>query len=129
MNTPTHVIAASAILARPDAKWRNRAVLAGALLPDLSIYVLVIWAAMTGGLDNSLWTETYWTEPWQTLGAISNSIPLALAVLGVAIWKRSSLFTVFAGALLIHAALDLPVHADDAHRHFWPVSDLSLIHI
>ena len=26
-------------------------------------------------------------------------------------------------AALLHIALDFPLHADDAHRHFWPVSD------
>ena len=30
---------------------------------------------------------------------------------------------IFAIAALLHIAGDLPVHADDAHRHFWPLSD------
>jgi len=29
----------------------------------------------------------------------------------------------FALAALIHMATDLPVHAEDAYRHFWPLSD------
>ena len=29
----------------------------------------------------------------------------------------------FALAALAHLAADLPVHADDAHRHFWPLTD------
>ena len=29
----------------------------------------------------------------------------------------------FALAALVHLAGDLPLHADDAHRHFWPVTD------
>ena len=41
---------------------------------------------------------------WDTVGTLS---PLAL----------------FAIAALVHLAGDLPLHADDAHRHFWPVTD------
>ena len=29
----------------------------------------------------------------------------------------------FALAALVHLAGDLPLHADDAHRHFWPLTD------
>ena len=30
---------------------------------------------------------------------------------------------VIAIAALLHLSLDFPLHADDAHRHFWPVTD------
>lgn len=36
--------------------------------------------------------------------------------------SRSTL-ALFALAALAHLAGDLPVHADDAHRHFWPLTD------
>ncbi|MEM6535075.1 MAG: cobalamin biosynthesis protein CobQ [Pseudomonadota bacterium] len=123
MNTPTHVIAAAAILAKSGDNRCNMVVMAGALIPDLSIYALVIWAALAGRLDTSLWSETYWSEPWQTLGAVSNSVPLALVLLAISVWRAWPILGVFAAALLVHAVLDLPVHADDAHRHFWPVTD------
>ena len=42
--------------------------------------------------------------PWNGIGALP-----ALAL--------------FALAALLHLACDLPVHADDAHRHFWPLTD------
>ena len=31
--------------------------------------------------------------------------------------------TAFAGAGLLHLALDFPLHTHDARMHFWPVSD------
>ena len=123
MNTLTHVVAAAAVLARPDQPRRNRIVLFGALVPDLSIYVMCVWALATGNFDESLWSDIYWTEPWQTMGAVTNSVPLALLILSVGLVSKSVWLKVFAGALLIHAALDFPLHADDAHRHFWPVTD------
>jgi len=123
MNTPTHLIAASAVLARPGAQIRNRAIIAGALIPDLSIYLMSAWAILAGRMNEELWQVTYWQEPWQTLGAVTNSVPLAFAIFALGIWRRWPALQVFAGAMLIHAALDFPVHAEDAHRHFWPFSD------
>ncbi|MEM8936834.1 MAG: hypothetical protein AAGC77_10545 [Pseudomonadota bacterium] len=124
MNTPTHIFVAAAILARPNAPRRNWAVAAGAFVPDLSMFIFFFWATFVQGLSQSeIWRVAYWTEPWQTLGAISNSIPIALSILAVAIIRRHHLAIVFALALLTHAALDFPTHADDAHRHFWPISD------
>lgn len=123
MNTLTHVVAAAAVLAQPDKPIRNRVILLGALVPDLSIYVMCVWALATGNFDGSLWSEIYWSEPWQTVGAVTNSLPLALLILSVGLISKSVLLNVFACALLIHAGLDFPLHADDAHRHFWPVTD------
>ncbi len=123
MNTPTHVIAAAAILARPERPKRNLMILAGALVPDVSIYIMCVWALATGQFNDTLWSVTYWQEPWQTIGAITNSTPLALLLLGIGVWRKWPLLSVFALALLIHGVLDFPLHADDAHRHFWPVTD------
>ena len=123
MNTPTHIIAASAILSRNSAPAQNRAIIAGALIPDVSIYIMSVWALATGRMNEDLWTVTYWQDPWQTLGAITNSVPLAFALLALGLWRNWPVLSALAGALLIHAALDFPVHTHDAHRHFWPLSD------
>ncbi len=123
MNTVTHLIAASALLARRDAPQRNLAVAAGALLPDLSMYIFFAWSRLEGLSMQETWEVAYWSEPWQTLGAVSNSIPLALLLIAIGIWRGWPLMMAGAGAMLIHAGLDLPLHGDDAHRHFWPLSD------
>ena len=72
---------------------------------------------------SEMWDQAYWREPWQSLGAITNSIPVGAALLGLALWRKSNWLWVFACAWLIHCALDFPLHADDAHRHFWPLTD------
>ena len=123
MNTVTHIIVSSAALSREQAPRRNWAVIAGALIPDFSIYVMSAWAIATGQMNEQLWQVTYWQEPWQILGAITNSVPLALLLLAIGLWRNSAVLSVLAGAMLIHAGLDFPLHADDAHRHFWPVTD------
>ncbi len=134
MNTPTHIAVACTLLSRPlpiEPHERrigvkaNSAVIVGALLPDLSIFVFFIWAQFFTTADfETIWGTLYWTQPWQTFSAISNSIPLMLAITAIAWWKKSRIFLVLALAMLAHAGLDFPVHADDAHKHFWPLSNM-----
>ena len=123
MNTVTHIVVASAALSRENTRARNRAVIAGALIPDFSIYVMSVWAIATGRMNEELWKVTYWQEPWQILGAITNSVPLGVLLLAIGLWRNSAVLSALAGAMLIHAGLDVPLHADDAHRHFWPVTN------
>jgi len=130
MNTTTHLIAAAALLAKPGARVRNRWVLAGAALPDLWMIAFFAWASGVEGLPQAeVWGEAYWTEPWQTIGAVFNSVPFActLVVLGLSVRAKGAAelsgWAVFGLAMLLHLALDLPVHADDAHCHFWPLTD------
>ncbi len=124
MNTPTHILTAAALLSRNGQPAHNRAVLAGSLLPDASIYVLFAWARFIEGHDHhQIWRETYWQEPWQLLGAISNSFVVwaLLALIAYRLGWHTALFGALAA--LIHLSLDFPFHAGDAHRHFWPLTD------
>jgi len=123
MNTPTHMLAAAAVLSRPDRPWRDAAVLAGGLLPDISIFVLFFWARAQGIPQSDIWRKLYWQEPWQSLSAVSNSFPIWALLLVLAAMAGSRLVMVLAGAILVHLTLDFPVHADDAHKHFWPLTD------
>ena len=148
MNTQTHLLVAAALLARPTdrggTRARNAAVVAGALAPDAGVYGLFAWSKLAGVPENDVWRRIYFAEPVQTIQAVLNSVPLyALLLLAGAVllapraeptgdaatggwWglvaSRSAL-GLFALAALLHLAGDLPVHADDAHRHFWPLTD------
>ena len=129
MNTQTHVLLAAALLSKPDAPARNTAVIAGALIPDLAIYTLFVWSKFAGIPERRVWNELYFNPPWSDAVAIGNSAPLYLVLLiaGLLIarrWRAGLLLAFFAGAALTHIATDLPVHADDAHAHLWPLSDL-----
>ena len=123
MNTIAHVIVACAAFSQPEARDRNRAVAAGALLPDASMFVFFAWSRINGWSGDETWNVRYWMEPWQTLGAISNSFLVFAVLLALAHWRAWPLWALAAAAALTHLALDFPLHADDAHRHFWPVSD------
>lgn len=133
MNTQTHLLVAAALFAKPDAPKRNTALIIGALLPDAAIFALFGWAVVTGVPQETLWREIYFSEPMLTFTAIGNSAPLyaAIALLGW-FWARMRAgeplpalpaLTVLGLAALSHLAGDFPVHVDDAHPHFWPLSD------
>lgn len=123
MNTIAHMLIASAALSRQDAPTRNWAVLSGALIPDASMFVFFAWSRLQGWSGDETWNVQYWTEPWQTIGAVSNSLVLFGALLVVALWRHWKLWVALALAALLHIALDFPLRADDAHQHFWPITD------
>ena len=126
--TQTHSLLALAALGRRDATRRNVTVLAGSLLPDVFIYIAWPWLTFVRGESQErIWRDIYFDTPMQTWGALFNSAPL-YAALAVAGWftrrsKFGTLLLAFSLAALIHIATDLPVHAEDAHRHFWPLTD------
>jgi hypothetical protein len=133
MMTQTHLLIAAAAFARRDALRNNQAVIVGAFIPDLAIFALAGWAFSTGIPQQTLWRETYYEPGWQAAIVIGNSLPLYLALLGAALvlssnsrhfWRPVALF---AFAAISHIAGDLPFHHDDAHAHFWPVTEWRFI--
>ena len=131
MNTPSHVILNLALLghrSRPHAP-----VFWGALVPDLAMFVFYAWAKLIAQLDEAtIWRETFFEPFWQVIFAVGNSIPLALLMMAIALglkryaptWHLLSNSALFlAASMLLHDLADLPLHAEDGHRHFWPLSN------
>lgn len=130
MNTPTHILVSAVLLAKPngdegaDHTWRNIAAIAGSLFPDLSLYIMWGGAKFIFGIpDRVIFGQMHFSPFWQTLNAISNSVPVFFAILLFGIVRKSVVATVFGISALLHMALDFPFHNSDAHRHFWPFSD------
>ncbi|MGI9385022.1 MAG: hypothetical protein ACR2PO_17865 [Methyloligellaceae bacterium] len=123
MNTPTHILVSAALFARPDDARRNVAALAGALLPDLSIYVMYGLAKAGGVPEYEIWGTLHFTPFWQDWAAAANSVPIYAVLMVLALARNWAAAQVFCLSALAHIALDLPFHNDDAHRHFWPISD------
>lgn len=124
MNTPAHLLLGAAVFTKPDQPRTNIAALIGALLPDLSLYLLVAWNIYV--LDVSpevVFGSYYFSDSWQSIFAIDNSFILWGAVFGVALWIKRDWLIAFAGAGLLHLLADFLLHNDDARRHFWPLSD------
>ena len=124
MNTPAHLIFAAAAFARPHDRRRTIAALAGALAPDLSLYLMAGISLFILGLSPSYVFDTlYFSDAWQMVFKIDNSFFLWGAGLAMAWWVRSPNAMVFAAAGLLHLAFDFPLHHDDGRAHFWPLSD------
>ncbi len=124
MNTPAHLILGSAILAR-RGDWKvNLAAVTGSLMPDVSLYLLVAFAMVIRQQDSSvIFDQLYFSEDWQRIFAIDNSVFVWLAVLVIAALARLPALRVLALAGLLHLVTDFPLHHDDGRPHFWPVSD------
>jgi hypothetical protein len=124
VNTPAHLILSAALFARPGDRRANVAALGGALLPDLSLYVLAGTSiALLGIPPATVFRELYFSDPWQTVFAVDNSLPLWGLVLAVALLARWRTVAIFAASGLLHLVFDFALHHDDARRHFWPLSD------
>lgn len=130
MNTQTHLLLASALLAKNGKthRYRNLIIILGALTPDILIFTMAGLAGIQGVAGEVVWGEWYFNPHWQTWIDISNSIPLYLLLgLGCLVIfrkkKHRKLILLFVAAALIHILCDLPVHVDDGHAHFWPITD------
>jgi len=126
--TPTHTLLALAALSKRRERKRNLTIIVGSLLPDLAITLWAPYQAIVNGVSGTkMWDELYFEAPMQNLIAWFNSIPIYAGLLLIGFLARSKtwgkLLMVLALAALIHIATDMPVHAEDAYRHFWPVSD------
>ena len=148
MNTPAHLIIGAAVFARPSDKAANSAALAGAIIPDLSLYVMAANELLIRNTDPGIvFGQMYFSDEWQRIFAIDNSVFLwtAVLVMGLALQGnraadlgnaamspasrmksfpvRANWIAVLGGAALLHLALDFPFHHDDGRAHFWPLSN------
>ncbi len=123
MNTPAHLIFGAAVFGRKTPKRTLLAACLGGLVPDLSLYVMAGVALVVLQIPPQVvFDELYFSDTWQTVFAIDNSFVLWGVLLAVAMWRKSAVGLAFAGAALLHVALDFPLHHDDGRPHFWPLS-------
>ena len=128
MNTPAHLIFGATAFGNKAQPWTTAAAILGALAPDVSLYVMAGWQLVILGTDpNIVFRVMYYSDAWQSVFAVDNSFLIWGALLGFALWLRRPVFVAFAGAGLLHLALDFPLHNDDARMHFWPLTDWKFI--
>lgn len=128
MNTPAHLIFGITAFGRADAHRVTAAAAFGALVPDLSLYLLAGWHLLVLQTDPGIvFGEMYYSESWQRIFRVDNSFVLWGIACVVAIMLRTPVFVALCGAALLHLLLDFPLHNDDARAHFWPLSDWKFI--
>ena len=128
MNTPGHYILNLALLGKTIAPQQNLAIAIGAILPDLPIFVFYFVAKFVYKMPESkIWSEAYYEPFWHNTVALFHSIPLALVGIAVCYVLGWQVGIVLGISMVCHSLLDLPVHHDDAHRHFFPLSNYRFI--
>lgn len=132
MNTPTHALLGLGLFGSRASRGEAIALVVGGVLPDVPMFVLYLWGRFIAQLpESTLWQTTYFEPAWQHAVDAGHSVPLALGLFAVARWQRGRNRTASRGwrrlelgaaAALLHSAFDFPVHHNDGHRHFWPLS-------
>jgi hypothetical protein len=126
MQTPSHAIVNYAILSHfaPRQTW---AIVVGAVLPDLPMLVLVVWARLNGIPGQQVWSEVYWQPFWQDFTHYFHSLPISIGLALIAHYSGIPWLKYLSLSLILHMLGDLPLHHDDAHRHFLPLSQFRFV--
>lgn len=127
MNTPSHAILNLAVLVdqQPQAILP---IVVGAVLPDVPMFVLYFWAKkIRRQSERQIWSETFWLPFWQNINHSFHSIPIVLLGIGLSHLAGWPLMKLLFLSALFHCLGDLPLHNDDAHRHFLPFSQYRFI--
>lgn len=123
MNTPAHILICAAALSHRRHGPETRLAGIGGLLPDLSLYLLVGVSLFALRISpRTVFGELYFSDGWQTVFAIDNSILLWSMCVGFGVWSGKRWLSILGFACLLHIALDLPLHHDDGRAHFWPLT-------
>lgn len=128
MNTPAHILISTALLCRkpapPNTSTCFSAAVLGAVVPDGMMFVFyAVEKFIFQSTEREIWSQRYFTAGWQDIFDVFNSVPIVILGLAIA-WRLGNRWTfVFLASMLIHFVLDLPLHHDDGHRHFFPLSD------
>jgi hypothetical protein len=123
MNTPAHAIVNLLLFRKPVRETHAVAIVAGALTPDAPMLIFYLWARLTDMHERAIWHDGYFDAGWQAVFDAFHSFPL-LGLAWLLAWRaRVQALCMFIASMLMHSLLDFPLHHDDAHRHFWPLSD------
>ena len=123
MNTPAHAVLNLAMLNRKQRPDWNPLIIWGALIPDITMFIFYGVLKLAGVSEEQIWREEYYRPFWQLTFDFFNSIPLALLGLGIMLYARRTGIALLFASIVLHCLEDLPLHHDDGHRHFWPLSN------
>ncbi|NJN75473.1 MAG: hypothetical protein HC796_03580 [Synechococcaceae cyanobacterium RL_1_2] len=128
MNTPAHVIINLLCLGREENQGIIPSVVVGAILPDAPMFVFyLIEKIIKQTPEDIIWQEAYYDRGWQNFIDLFNSLPLILLALTWSLYLGSKVGTLLCLSMVLHLLGDLPLHHEDAHRHFFPFSDWRFI--
>ncbi|MEE8483206.1 MAG: hypothetical protein V3S46_01305 [Nitrospinota bacterium] len=128
MNTPGHMVVNLALIGKKQKPGLTFPIFFGALAPDIPIFLFYFFQKIVLKIpEMEIWRDVYFQSNWQNLFDAFHSIPIILAALLIShAWKREKTAAFFA-SMLLHTFFDFPLHYDDAHRHFFPLSDFRFL--
>ncbi len=127
MNTPAHAVFNLVLLGQKKQPQWNPLISGGALIPDLSMFGFYLWMKLTDVPESQIWRVEYFKPFWQLVFDLFHSIPLALLGIGLMLYAKRTGVALLFGSIALHALEDLPLHHDDAHRHFLPLSNFRFV--
>ncbi len=114
----------AAVYGRPNAPVVTLAALAGGVVPDIPMLVMVLWSTRVLGLPgHEVFGTLYFSDAAQAIFAVDHGFLVWGSVLGLAVWGGCAVLRAFAGSGLLHALADFLTHHDDARRQFWPITN------
>jgi len=124
MNTPAHVALNLAILGKKENAGDIWAITLGAILPDLPIITFYLFHKLfLRTAELVIWSRAYFAAGWQIFFDIFSSSPMMVLGLFLAMRFKFRKTALFLASMGIHDLSDFLLHNDDAHRHFFPLSD------
>jgi hypothetical protein len=124
VNTPAHIILSAVILGRGRTRQYWAAIVGGALLPDVPMFGFYAYERLIAGQpDRLIWSQLYFDPDWQRFFDLFNSLPLIAFGLAFALHRKWGPAAAFFLSMTLHVAADLPLHREDAHGHFYPLSN------
>lgn len=124
MISTSHAIYNLALLRQKGDSAVTKAIIAGALVPDLLTYIFFIVTYFIMGYSMSeIWDHLYFNSGWTTYITLTHSLWIwPLGLLTAYIYKkRWAMYFFLSGTT--HILFDFFVHTDDAYAHFWPFTD------
>lgn len=120
MTTPAHAIVNLLVLGRV----RALPVALGAIAPDVPMFFFYGFEKLfLATPERLIWSASFFAPSWQALFDSVHSFPLIGAGIGLACWRGSKALASFYSSMALHSMGDFLLHHDDAHRHFFPLSD------
>lgn len=123
MNTPAHLLMGAAIAGKRDNPGTVIGAIGGSTLPDATIIFMVFWQSWVHGrTESQIFGQDYYSPFWQEVFAVSNSVPVFLAITALGLLFGRDWLIALGVAALLHVLTDIPLHVDDGHPPFWPFS-------
>ena len=103
------------------------AAMLGGLMPDVSMFVMFLYAVVARIDQSYVWDVMYESDPWMSISNFGHSYLITGALLATGFALKNNWLKVFGASAVFHAFTDFALHSGDGHYHFWPLSNWEYI--